>query len=179
LDELRDRAFIYDWHDILLIKKQGMGDVRDLLDSYGEISFQEVKESANEYFNIPNRAAQESFMMYSCIINFLTNSAKRQVRLRGKRFPFVIGGVGIGPMLLKVVMMVLHVDTRVSISAVRTKLSSLDAAMRDLNLDFEKFNEHVVKLLEKLSARGEETQDMLVNLFKGYNSTKTQNLWTT
>jgi hypothetical protein len=118
LDELRDRAFIYDWHDILLIKKQGMGDVRDLVDSYGEISFQEVKESANEYFNIPNRAAQESFMMYNCIINSLTNSAKRQIQLRGKIFPFVIGGVGIGPMLLKVVMMVLHVDTRVTISAV-------------------------------------------------------------
>jgi hypothetical protein len=38
LDELRDRAFIYDWHDIILMKKQGMRDKRDLLDSYGEIS---------------------------------------------------------------------------------------------------------------------------------------------
>jgi hypothetical protein len=44
--------------------------------------------------------------------------------------------------------------------------------MRDLNLDFEKFNEHVIKLLEKLSARGEETQDLLVNLFKGYKQCK-------
>jgi hypothetical protein len=88
--------------------------------------YQEVKERTNEYINIPNRAVQESFMMYNCIINSLTNSAKRQVRLSGKSFPFVIGGVGIGPMLLKVVIMVSHVDTGATISAVRTKLSSLD-----------------------------------------------------
>jgi hypothetical protein len=141
-----------------------MGDIRDLLYIWRNF----ISGSANEYINIPNRAAQESFMMYNCIMNSLTNSAKRQVRLRGKSFPFVIGGVGIGPMLLKVVIMVSHVDTRVTISAVRTKLSSLDGAMRDFNSDTEKFNEHVVELLEKLSARGEETQDLLVNLFKGY-----------
>jgi hypothetical protein len=97
-----------------LIKKQDMGVIQDLLDSFGEISFQESKESANDYINIPDRVAQESFMMYNCILNSLTNSAKRQVQLRGKSFPFVTGGVGIGPMLLKVVIMVSHVDTRAS-----------------------------------------------------------------
>jgi hypothetical protein len=61
-----------------------MGDIRDLLDSYGEISFQEVKEGTNEYINIPNRVAQERFMMYNCVMNSLTNSAMRQVQLRGK-----------------------------------------------------------------------------------------------
>jgi hypothetical protein len=106
-----------------------------------------MKESGNEYINIPNRAAKESFMMYNCKINSLTNSAKCQVRLRGKSFPFVIGQVGIGPMLLKVVIMESHAVTRATISAVRTKLSSLDEAMRDL-----KFNEHVVKLLGNPSA---------------------------
>ena len=68
--------------------------------------------------------------------------------------------------------MVSHVDTRVTISAVRSKLSSLDGIMRDFISDIEKFNEHAVELLEKLSACGEESQDLLVNLFKGYKQCK-------
>jgi hypothetical protein len=75
-------------------------------------------------------------------------------------------------MLLKVMIMVSHVGTRATISAVRTKLSSLDGAMRDFNSGIEKFNEHVVELLEKLSACGKEAQDLLVNLFKGYKQCK-------
>jgi hypothetical protein len=105
--------------------------------------------------------------MYNCIMNSLTNSAKLQVQLKGKRFPFVIGGVGIGPMLQKVVIMVTLVDTRP-----RTKLSNLDQAMRDLNSDIEKLNERVAELLEKVSACGEETEYLLVNLFKGYKKCK-------
>jgi hypothetical protein len=44
--------------------------------------------------------------------------------------------------------------------------------MRDFNSDIEKFNEHVVKLLEKLSAHNEETQDLLLNLVRGYKQYK-------
>jgi hypothetical protein len=111
-------------------------------------------------------------MMYNCIMNSLTNSAKLQIQLKGKRFSFVIGVVGIGPMLQKVVIMVTLVDTRPTISAGRTKLSNLDQAMRDLNSDIEKLNERVAELLEKVSACGEETQYLLVNLFKGYKQCK-------
>jgi hypothetical protein len=67
----------------------------------------------------------------------LTNSAKCQAQKRGNIFPPVMGGVGIGPMLQNVVIMVSHVDTSATISAVRTKLLKLDGGMMDLELEIE------------------------------------------
>ncbi|KAI2511637.1 hypothetical protein MHU86_2703 [Fragilaria crotonensis] len=44
--------------------------------------------------------------------------------------------------------------------------------MRDIDSDIELFNDYVLGLVSKLSARGEQTQDLLVNLFKGYKACK-------
>ena len=68
--------------------------------------------------------------------------------------------------------MVSHVDTRATITSVRTKLSSLDQAMRNQESNIELFNDYVIGQVSKLHARGEQTQDLLVNLFKGYKACK-------
>ena len=43
--------------------------------------------------------------------------------------------------------------------------------MEKINGDVDKFNLHVRTLIKELNARGEETKDLLVNLFKGYMDT--------
>ena len=68
--------------------------------------------------------------------------------------------------------MVSHIDTRATINSVRTKMSSLDQAMRTFDSDVEAFNKYVIGLAEQLQARGQETQNLLVNLFKGYKACK-------
>ena len=68
--------------------------------------------------------------------------------------------------------MVSHVDTRATITSVRTKLLSLDQAMRNHESNIELFNDYVISQVSKLHARGEQTQDLLVNLFKGYKACK-------
>jgi hypothetical protein len=84
----------------------------------------------------------------------------------------MFGGKGSGPVLLKLIIMVSHVDTRATITSVRTKLSSLDQAMREHDSNIELFNDYVIGQVGKLHARGEQTQDLLVNLFKGYKACK-------
>ena len=171
LDQLRDRAIIYDWLDILLITREGdEAQTKDLIESYGEISYVEVKTHAMSYVNTETREAQNSIMLYHCIMNSLSKDAQRQVRTRGKTYPFMIGGKGSGTLLLKVVVMVSHIDTRATISWVRTKMSSLDKYMSECDSDINKFNEYVIELVNKLQARGEVTQDLLINLFKGYKA---------
>ena len=168
LDQIRDRSTTHDWNNILLIPKEGdLENPKDLIESYGEVSYEDVKASVLTYVNTETREAQDSVMLYQCIMSSLTKEAQRQVRIRGKGHPFQLGGHGAGALLLKVVIMVFHVDTRATISSVSTKLSSLDKSMRDFDSDIEKFNEYVVELENKLQARGQVTQDLLVNLFKG------------
>ena len=158
LDQLRDKAIVYDWIDILSIPIKGDPEnSKDIIESYGDISYQQVREHILTYANENTRATQDSFMMYHCIMNSLTDNAQRQVRSRGNLTPFAFGGRGSGPLLLKVVVMVSHVDTRSTVTMVRTKLSGLDLAMREKDSDIEVFNDYVIDLISKLHARGEQT----------------------
>ena len=59
-------------------------------------------------------------------------------------------------------------DTRATVTYIRTALSRLDDYMKSIDSNIEKFNLYVRKLRQDLSARGEESNDLLVNLFKGY-----------
>jgi hypothetical protein len=173
LDQARDKSIVFDWLNILSIPIGGdVAATKDLIESYGEIPYDDVRNHALSYMNEGSREAQDSFMMYHCLMNSLTDAAQKQVRTRGNVFPFMFGGKGSGPVLLKVIIMVSHVDTRATITSVRTKLSSLDHAMREQDSDIEAFNDYVLGLVSKLHARGEQTQDLLVNLFKGYKACK-------
>ena len=58
------------------------------------------------------------------------------------------------------------------LTQVRTKVSSLDKTMKDMDSDIEKFNDYVLSLATNMQSRGEATQDLLVNLFKGYKACK-------
>jgi len=65
------------------------------------------------------------------------------------------------------------VDTPATIRNIRTQLSSLDQYMIHFQDDnIETFNQHVRTLVKNLNSRGQETHDLLVNLFKGYLSAK-------
>ena len=173
LDQARDKSIVYDWLNILSIPIGGdVAATKDLIESYGEISYEDVRNHALTYMNEDAREAQDSFMMYHCLMNSLTDTAQKQVRTRGNVHPFMFGGKGSGPVLLKLIIMVSHVDTRATITSVRTKLSSLDQAMREHESNIELFNDYVIGQVSKLHARGEQTQDLLVNLFKGYKACK-------
>ena len=143
LDHISDRSTTHDWNNILLVPKDGdMENPKDLIDSYGEVSYEDVRASVMLYLNTETCEAQDYIMLYHCIMSSLTKEAQRQVRIRGKGHPFQMGGHGAGALVLKVVIMVSHVDTRATISSVRTKLSSLDKSMREHDSDIEKFNEY-------------------------------------
>ena len=173
LVQLRDRANTFDWSTILLIPKGGDEEnPKDLIESYGELSHADVRRHADTYVHSETRMAQDSYLLYLCIMSSLSDKAQKKVHTRGSSFPFMLGNKGVGTLLLKVVIMVSHIDTRATITAVRTKLSNLDKIMRDNESDVEKFNEQVVRLSEQLQARGEVTYDLLVNLFKGYKACK-------
>ena len=173
LDQARDKSIVYDWLNILSIPLGGdVAATKDLIESYGEIPYADVKNHALTYMHEDSREAQDSFMMYHCLMNSLTDAAQKQVRTRGNVHSFMFGGKGSGPVLLKLIIMVSHVDTRATITSVRTKLSSLDQAMRDHDSNIELFNDYVIGQVSKLHARGEQTQDLLVNLFKGYKACK-------
>ena len=77
LDQIRDRSTTHDWNNILLVPKDGdMENPKDLIDSYGEVSYEDVRASVMLYLNTETREAQDSIMLYQCIMSSLTKEAQ-------------------------------------------------------------------------------------------------------
>ena len=81
-----------------------------------------------------------------------------------------LNGLGSGNLLLKIIVQESHLDTNATSSSIRTKLMDLDKYLPTIGHDIVKFNTYVKRLIDGLRSRGETTQDLLVNLFKGYMS---------
>jgi hypothetical protein len=78
------------------------------------------------------------------------------------------GQIPAGPLLLKLIISQAHVDSRATaVSYIRKSLGELDVKMIDLSSNVEAFNFYVKAQIKALSARGETSNDLLMNLFKG------------
>ena len=78
LDQARDKSIVYDWLNILSIPLGGdVAATKDLIESYGEISYADVRNHSLTCMHEDSREAQDSFMMYHCLMNSLTDAAQK------------------------------------------------------------------------------------------------------
>jgi hypothetical protein len=81
---------------------------------------------------------------------------------------FHLNAIPTGILLLKVIIREAHIYTNATVRHLREKISSLDAFISTIGHDVEKFNAHVINIVNGLKARGHNSQDVLANLFKAY-----------
>jgi hypothetical protein len=84
LEEMSIRASAYGWNDVLDVPKDAanpLDDLDNLITSYGTITLERVRKHAETYLSTQTRAAQDSFMMYQCIMKTLTKEAKERIVL--------------------------------------------------------------------------------------------------
>jgi hypothetical protein len=164
-----DRIVEYGWEAVFSIPEDAAVAAQGLhmlTTEYGVITMNQVNAHVQTYINNNDRNCQNSFQAFNCAMSSLTDAAKKKINL--KRNQFTVAGIGSGPLLLKVIIQTAYVDTRSTVLHLREQLSRLDVYMVDVKSDVERFNDYVTTLVAGLSARGEETLDLLSNLFKGY-----------
>ena len=83
---------------------------------------------------------------------------------------YTIQGTPIAALYYKCIMGHSNVDTLATISLTRHLLATLDVKMIDLNSNIDEFNIYVQELRNKLTRYGTTSEDMLVNLFRGYKA---------
>ena len=172
LSLVHTRAHMMGWDSILRIPDDvatPLGPSKYLPVHYGEIPMAHVQ--AHVTANIvgqQSRAAQDSAMLYNCLVNSLTPAAWSRMSLHEK--DFTIQDTPEGVSLLRVIIRESHLDTNATASQIRTALTQLDTAMGTYGHDIQKFNEYVQTLVQRLAARGQTSDDLLVNLFKGYKA---------
>lgn len=175
IEKLSDRAIEMGWGhphaNILDISTTVAGIVTDynLLEQFGQVKLQDVIDHATDtWIGRQTRAAQNAVMMYYCIMASITEEAN--VKVLTETDKFIINGIPDGPCLFKYLVDVVNIDTRATVTHIRTNLSNLDSQISALNFDIEKFNLYVKEQRKQLQSRGERSDDILVNLFKAYNN---------
>ena len=164
IETLTNRAVMAGWNagnaDILTINN------KNLLSQHGIITLAEVKNDARTYVLQHTRKAQNSYQMYLCIMASLSDNGRAKILTEGTNY--TIEGVFSGPLLFKVLMIKASTDTRATITYIRLALTELDTYMGTVKNDIEKFNLYVRQKQQDLLYRGENTDDLYANLFKGY-----------
>lgn len=174
LQSLNNRAQDFGWNDeigILMIPEDPEDEdspTEYLIENYGLMSIDRIRRFEETYLGQESRAAQDNYMLFKCLMNSISKEGKNKVVIW--REQYTVNGITSGNLLLKIIIRESHLDTNATTTSIRTKLSGLDVYLPSIGSDITKFNVYVKLLIDSLTARGETTQDLLINLFKGYQS---------
>lgn len=163
-----DRARAFGWNESIL-NVNG----KSLTADYGQIDMATIKAHVETYIQRRTRKAQDSMMLYQSLKDSLTDDARAMINLYESEYH--VAGIPSGPLLLKVIIRESNNDTNATVKFIRERLSSLDTYMTSIDSDIAKFNQYVQGNIIALSSRGETTQDLLANLFKGYAAASDRN----
>jgi hypothetical protein len=142
------------------------------------IPLESVALDAATYVNAQSKVAQDSFMLLQCIFTSLDTDFLKLVTTEAPIYQIIDTRdpqeppIPCGALLLKIVIRKAHVDTRATVSFIRTALSSMDTKMMALDSDISKFNAYVKTQVIALEARGETTTELLVNVFNKYETAR-------
>ena len=100
----------------------------NLIKNYGSITMEQVLTSEQSYIAWEGRHAQDTHMLYQCLMISLTGEEKKKVMIWSDQYEFEVNGVeyNSGVALLKVIIRESHIDTNATTNQIRMKLSSLD-----------------------------------------------------
>lgn len=149
------------------------GEAIDSIAAYGSTTLAQVTAWETTFINTESRNSQNTKILYELIKNSLSVQGFQRVQVWKDQY--TIGEHMSGGCFLKIVIRESHLDTNATISTLRLNLCNLDAYVRDNGTDIAAFNTYVQNQIDGLSARGETTDDLIVNLFKGYKEIKDEN----
>ena len=80
-----------------------------------------------------------------------------------------------GELIFKLMMQKAVINTRALATYLRENIINMDTYMSTVNLDIKNFNQYVKVNVDGLIARGERTDDLMINLFKTYQENFNRN----
>ena len=168
---IKERARKFGWdNSIMMIPNPSGGPNRYIPDHYGTATLAERRAHEATYIAQPTRNAQDTYILYECIMNSLLPEAKAKISIC--RDDFWINRYTSGNLFLKVVIRECHLDTNATVASIRQRLASLDTYLPTIDYDIGKLNMYVKTLMDQLTARGETSTDLLSNLFTRYLAAK-------
>jgi hypothetical protein len=164
LGNFRDHANTSNWNaNITVATATG---TRDLPSRYGQITEIELATHIGTFNNTPTRLAQNSAQMIIYLKESLEDNFKLEVYMQAGLY--TIAGIEVGELFLWQVIKLVNADTRATVGHIRESLTLLPRVVLKLNSDVKEINKWVNNQMAALNARGETSDDLMTNIFKGY-----------
>jgi hypothetical protein len=170
VEQFQLRAFTSNWEATLAIPINGVP--HDLARHYGHITLEQVRAHVLTYSGTQTRNAQNAVQIAVCLSSSLTPDARNKLQLETDKF--TVHNQVDGLLMFRMIVGLAQIDTRATVSVVRNNLTRLDTKVVELEDNITSLNEFVKSQMAILRARGETTNDLLTNLFKGYRAVKDQ-----
>jgi len=176
-EALSERANKSGWNlteaDVIMINDSSTPAIqRNIITEYGRLTVAEITAAVQGWITEESRRAQNNMQMFTCIMASLTKEGR--IKILAEQDKYHVGeGTNrraCAALLFKLLMQKAIIDTRATASLLRENLSSLDTYMSTVKSNIEQFNKYVKVNWEGLKARGESCDDLMINLFKGYQS---------
>ena len=140
LRRIEDRANEMGWMNGILdivTSEEGadIEEVENLVWNYGTLTLEQVVHSERRYIALPQCGAQDTYMLYTCLMSSLSDDAQEKVMTWADQYQIETDDkkYNSGVTLLKVIIRESHLDTNATTSQIRTKLSSLDMYILTVN----------------------------------------------
>ena len=163
-----DRCLTSGWNhadaDILTIPVGN--ENRNLIQDYGNITMDQIRNHCQGYVLNHTRQAQHQFQLYQCLMASLTD--KGRLKIASETDKYSVNNIKCGPLLFKRLMSKAAIDSRATVSHIRENLANLDSYMTKVQSNISLFNSYVKEQITNLAARGEQTQDLLTSLWRAY-----------
>mmetsp|Transcript_26944 Transcript_26944/g.32675 ORF Transcript_26944/g.32675 Transcript_26944/m.32675 type:complete len:412 (+) Transcript_26944:369-1604(+) len=158
---LKDRAMAAGWSHVNadIINVTIRGRTHNLIRHYGQVSLEDLRGVGNQYITAHTKQAQHSYEMYTALMESLAENSITKVTLEAQKY--TLHRLPSGPLPFKVLMNIGSADMRATVSHTREYI-------RTVGSNITEFNTYVKGELKSLRAHVEDTQDLLVNLFKAY-----------
>ena len=165
---LMDKCLTSGWNhadaDILTIPVGN--ENRNLIQDYGNITMDQIRNHCQGYVLNHTRQAQHQFQLYQCLMASLTD--KGRLKIASETDKYSVNNIKCGPLLFKLLMSKAAIDSRATVSHICENLANLDSYMTKVQSNISLFNSYVKEQITNLAARGEQTQDLLTNLWRAY-----------
>jgi hypothetical protein len=167
---LKTKTRVQGWSRVFTVPGTTVGLTvnHNLLSNYGLIPLADVTQDVLSYVDTQTKVAQDLFMAFQCIFASLEIKFLKTINMEAWKYHVGQDQTPSGSLLLKAIIMRAHVDTQATVTFICEALSQLDVRMSAFDSNMMKFNIYVKSQVISLEARGESTNDLLVNVFKGY-----------
>jgi hypothetical protein len=185
LARLQVKAEKYNWNSqgLLTFGPRNL----NLLTQYGEITMEQVKQAAEAYQPLVDRRAQNSAMLFSCVMDSITTEVFAKVNTNPTRYRITVPAVAAeqgrpaqpeytvndGVCFLKAIIDDTYANTATNTALARRNLANLRDYIKTIpDQNITTFHQYVKENLQELEAANETTTDLLVNLFAAYREVK-------